>query len=217
MRADIHQVVFDRLTTGAWAPGERVSIEALARELGVSPTPVREALVSLERSGLIQYRAQRGYVAAPPLDEQQIEELLDARLVVERAALTRAFRSSWEDLATRLDAVHRAHVQAAERLRRSETMDYALVREYFDADLEFHRTFFAFAANEFLTAMHSSLGVHAHRMRHSWDRGRGHLDLDETIAEHGSIALRVAEHDHDGAQEALQAHLRGVCQRFVQR
>lgn len=151
------------------------------------------------------------------MDGTRIEELLDARLVVERAALTRAFRSSWEDLATRLDAVHRAHVEAAERLRRSETMDYALVREYFDADLEFHRTFFAFAANEFLTAMHSSLGVHAHRMRHSWDRGRGHLDIDETIAEHGSIALRVAEHDHDGAQEALQAHLRGVCQRFVQR
>src|SRR5690606_38202782 len=116
MRADIRQVVFDRLTTGAWAPGERVSIEALARELGVSPTPVREALVSLERSGLIQYRAQRGYVAAPPLDEQQIVEVLDARLVGQRAGCIRAFRSSWEDLAARLDAVHRAHVEAAERL-----------------------------------------------------------------------------------------------------
>src|SRR5699024_61113 len=76
MRTEIHQIIFDRLTTTTWAPGERLRIDGLARELNVSPTPVREAMVSLERSGLITYRPQRGYVVAPPLDQQQIDQLI---------------------------------------------------------------------------------------------------------------------------------------------
>src|SRR5690625_3494894 len=40
MRTEIHQIVFDRLTTNMWAPGERLSIDGLARELNVSPTQI---------------------------------------------------------------------------------------------------------------------------------------------------------------------------------
>src|SRR5699024_759432 len=75
-----------------WAPGSRLSIDGLARDLEVSPTPVREAMVSLERSGLVEYVALRGYVVAPPLDAVHMTELLDARKVVESAALGRAFQ-----------------------------------------------------------------------------------------------------------------------------
>lgn len=214
MRTEIHQIIFDRLTTTTWAPGERLSIDGLARELNVSPTPVREAMVSLERSGLITYRPQRGYVVAPPLDQQQIDQLIDARLVVERAALTRAFRAGWPDLAEQLRSAHDIHARTAQRIEHSEAMDYSLVREYFDADMAFHRVFLTFAQNEFLTSMHRSLGAHAHRMRHMWAKGREHLDLAETIEEHTKITNRVSEHDHDGALEALQEHLVNVSQRF---
>ena len=214
MRTEIQQIVFDRLTTSVWAPGERVSIDGLARELNVSPTPVREAMVSLERSGLIRYRPQRGYVIAPPLDQEQIDELIDARLIVERAALSRAFQKNWAEFAERLTSAHEAHVQTAERIRRTDTMDYGLVRDYFDADIAFHGVFLTFAANEFLTSMHQSLGAHAHRMRQMWTNGREHLDLAETIEEHSRIAQRVNERNHDGARDALQEHLMNVCQRF---
>ncbi|WP_277050352.1 GntR family transcriptional regulator [Ruania albidiflava] len=215
MRTEIHQIVFDRLTTNMWAPGERLSIDGLARELNVSPTPVREALVSLELSGLITYRPQRGYVVAQPLDQDQIDELIDARLVVERAALSRAFRKNWQDLCDQLASAHDAHVRTAERIQRSDSLDYDLVRDYFDADTEFHRQFLTLAANEFLSSMHLSLAAHAHRMRHIWANGRDRLDLEETLEEHSQIATRVKERNHDGALEALQAHLENVGQRFT--
>src|SRR5690625_2293042 len=156
MRTEIHQIVFDRLTTNMWAPGERLSIDGLARELNVSPTPVREALVSLELSGLITYRAQRGYVVAQPLDQVQIDELIDARLVVERAALSRAFRKNWQELADQLASAHDAHAQTAARIQRSDRLDYGLVRDYFEADTEIHRQFLTLAANEFLSATHAA-------------------------------------------------------------
>lgn len=214
LRADIHSILFDRLTTNHWKPGAHLSIDGLARELKVSPTPVREAMVALERSGLIEYRAQRGYIVAPPLNPQQIGELIDARLVVERAALTRAFSANWEEFVSELRDAQRAHSHAADLVRSSETMDYARLRGYFDADIQFHRAFFTFSENEFLTTMHESLGAHAHRMRETWARGREHFDLDETIHEHKQILNRVEERNHDGALAALQEHLVNVRTRF---
>ena len=63
--------------------------------------------------------------------------------------------------------------------------------------------------------MHLSLAAHAHRMRHIWANGRDRLDLEETLEEHSQIATRVKERNHDGALEALQAHLENVGQRFT--
>ncbi|QGH70063.1 GntR family transcriptional regulator [Pseudactinotalea sp. HY158] len=214
LRADIHSALFDRLTTNHWAPGDHLSIDGLARELKVSPTPVREAMVALERSGLIKYRAQRGYVVAPPLDPHQIGQLIDARLVVERAALTRAFTADWPQFVQALRGAQRAHSQAAERIRSSTVMDYGRMREYFDADIQFHRAFFTFSENEFLTTMHESLGAHAHRMRQTWAGGRENFDLDETLHEHEQILNRVEERNHDGALAALGDHLVNVRTRF---
>lgn len=221
LRAEIHSVIMDRLTTNHWGPGEHLSIDGLARELKVSPTPVREALVSLEPTGLITYRAQRGYVVAPPLDTSQIAQLIEARLVVERAALTRAFGAGWSRFVVELREAQQEHARAAEAVRSSDTVDYDLLPEYYDllheyfaADIKFHRAFFTSAGNEFLCSMHESLGAHAHRMRQTLARGREYLDLDQTLHEHEQILQRVEERNHDGALQALDVHLTNVRSRF---
>src|SRR5699024_10807268 len=82
LRAEVEELILERLLESRWSPGSRLSIDGLARDLEVSPTPVREAMVSLERSGLVEYVALRGYVVAPMLDVEQMTELLDARKVV---------------------------------------------------------------------------------------------------------------------------------------
>src|SRR5699024_2349671 len=79
LRAEVEELILERLLESRWSPGSRLSIDGLARDLEVSPTPVREAMVSLERSGLVEYVALRGYVVAPMLDVEQMTELLDAR------------------------------------------------------------------------------------------------------------------------------------------
>src|SRR5690625_4925552 len=214
LRAGIHSKLLDRLTTGRWNPGAHLSIDGLAREFDVSPTPVREAMVALERTGLIKYRAKRGYIVAPPLNSAQIRELTDARLVLEKAALSRALSRNWVDFSAELRAAHAIHDETASAIRAREELEYGEVRQYFDADIAFHRAFFKFSENAFLSNMHETLGTHAHRMRQTMASGRDEFDLDETLAEHHKILRRVEDRNHDGALLALEEHLMNVCSRF---
>ena len=92
MRDGAYDALLDMLLDGSLRPDVNLSIEGLARELGVSPTPIREALVNLEHTGLITRTALRGYRVAPPFNAEQIGQLLDARAIVELGALDQALR-----------------------------------------------------------------------------------------------------------------------------
>src|SRR3954453_11508502 len=67
-------------------PGAKINMDALARELEVSPTPVREALARLEADGLVTKKALVGYTAAALLDAEGLDELFEMRLLLEPAA-----------------------------------------------------------------------------------------------------------------------------------
>ena len=71
-------------------PRSRVNIDKLARDLGVSPTPVREALARLESDGLVIKEPLRGYSIAPLLDRAAFEELYEVRLLLEPHVARRA-------------------------------------------------------------------------------------------------------------------------------
>lgn len=212
LRADVQEGIQDRLVQGTWRPGSRLSIDGLARELDVSPTPVREALVALEHSGLIEYQALKGFVVAPPLTPDQIDELIDARVVLEVAALTRSF-TAWESLREDLRGSHAAHTVIAERIAEAGDPEYSLVHEYFLADSSFHEAFFRHAGNHYLSSMREVLNTHGHRMRQTWSEGPEQIDAPEAITEHAEILARVEEHNHDGALRALRNHLEGVRER----
>src|SRR5262245_27024437 len=64
-------------------PDTRISIESLVRELGVSQTPIREALSMLEAIGLVTKRHFVGYCSAPQLNRKQLDELYEVRLLIE--------------------------------------------------------------------------------------------------------------------------------------
>ena len=83
-----------------FAAGERIVIESVAIRLGVSPTPVREALARLAGEQLVSFRAYVGYSALPPLSVTELRDLFEAREVIECAGAVRACERSTEaDLA----------------------------------------------------------------------------------------------------------------------
>ncbi|OSM43124.1 GntR family transcriptional regulator [Nesterenkonia sp. PF2B19] len=90
LRDEVYSALFDRILDGSAPAGSSMSIDALARELDVSPTPVREALVQLEHTGLVTRVALKGYRVAPQLSGQQLRELFEMRMIVEMAAVERA-------------------------------------------------------------------------------------------------------------------------------
>lgn len=215
LRAEVEDLILERLLQSRWSPGSRLSIDGLARDLEVSPTPVREAMVSLERSGLVEYVALRGYVVAPMLDAAQMTELLDARKAVEAAALERAFEN-WEALLVDLEAAYARHGEVMSRIEDAGDISYELFHEHFQADWAFHEALFDHANNRYLSAMVGTLHVHTHRMRQTWADGPVGLDLHEAYTEHGKVLEKVRRHHQDGAHQALTQHLDGVLERSLE-
>ncbi|MDO5661430.1 MAG: GntR family transcriptional regulator, partial [Brachybacterium sp.] len=180
LRNDVERMIREQLLESRRQPGARIGIDGLARELEVSPTPVREAMVSLEQSGLVEYTALKGYVVAPHLTPEQIRDLVDARSVVEPAALSRAF-ARWGSLLEDLEAAQAAHEEILTRIRDSSEVDFALVREHFQADWGFHNTILRMAGNRYLQSMADGLGHHTHRMRQTWEGGVTDIDAEQAV------------------------------------
>src|SRR5204863_5307295 len=80
---DVYEAVKALVMDHVIAPGARVSIDGLARQLGVSQTPIREALARLESDGLVIKAPLRGYSATPLLTRAEVDDLFQFRLLIE--------------------------------------------------------------------------------------------------------------------------------------
>lgn len=218
LRDGVYDAILEKLLDGSTPPGASLGIDSLARELGVSPTPVREALVQMEHTGLVSRVALKGYRVAPPLTPSQITELFDARTMLELAAVERATRRA-ADLVPELQAAHARHVLAAHRVRKlrggpdAPTTDYSDLREYFAADWEFHLAIIQATDNRFMVQMAESLSAHVHRMRQTVDHGT--FDIDQAIAEHTAILAAFESGDPEAPARAMRAHLESVTRRSL--
>jgi DNA-binding GntR family transcriptional regulator len=126
--------------------GQPISERQLAESLGVSKTPVREALAQLRVEGLIQILPQKGAFVFT-LSAKDIVYLCELRLTLESSALKLAYQRNREKLIHRLKAVL-AHMIAAQ-----EKQD---TRSYLHCDTQFHEVFFATCGNPLLEAAYAT-------------------------------------------------------------
>lgn len=209
LRDTVYDSLIDLLMSGEVAPGAALNIDGLAQQLGVSPTPVREALVHLERTGLVTRAALRGYRVAPPLSPDQIAQLCDARILIEVGALELAMPRAAE-MAPELARAQAEHERTAAKVRGARPTKTALIayRNYLDADWTFHRTIFNYSRNSYLLATSDTLQAHLHQLRQSVTRGIHDTDL--AVAEHAAVLVAVQENDTQAALAALRHHLEQV-------
>ena len=215
LRDGVYDVLLELLLANGVAPGASLSIEGLARDLGVSPTPVREALGQLEHTGLVTRAPLKGYRAAPPLTRARMAELLTARSVVEVAAARAAVPVSNAVLAE-LETAHHQHALAARRVERMtarhpEKMDWSTMRRYFNVDWEFHLVLLRNCGNRYLLEIAEDLAPHVHRLRQSMTYGTN--DVEQAHTEHEAILEAVRAADPDLATEAMAVHLEAVRER----
>ncbi|HEX5334109.1 MAG TPA: GntR family transcriptional regulator [Cellulomonas sp.] len=213
--------VFDRLVemllSDSLAPGANLNIEGLARQLGVSPTPVREALAQLEHTGLVSRVALRGYRVSAPLTLDEIGQLNDARMIVELGALDIALRRR-DTLAPLLDAAQRRHLDVVAAIADSPAPEHeaeriAAYRRFYDADWAFHLTIMEHAKNRYLLQMADVLGSHIHRLRQSVELGL--RDMNEATTEHGRILRALQLDDPAMTMQAMREHLAAVRSRSL--
>ncbi len=86
----VYEAVTELVMDQHIAAGARVNIDLVARQLNVSPTPVREALARLEMDGLVMKEPLRGYSVTPTLDTKTFNDLYDLRRLLEPFAARRA-------------------------------------------------------------------------------------------------------------------------------
>lgn len=210
LRDSVYESLMQMLLSGSLTPGSALSIDALAADLGVSPTPVREAMVHLERTGLVTRTPMRSYRVALPLTAEQIGQLCDARLVLELGAFDFIAPDGISALIVQLTKAHEAHVKAAEKVRNiiPNRADMAAYRAYMDADWNFHKTIVNFTGNDYLISMMDNLPAHLHRLRQSVLQRTN--DSDSAIREHQTILDAFELGDLAAARQAMRIHIGNV-------
>ena len=178
---------------GRLEPGSLHSVAQLAAQLGVSRTPVREALLMLEREGRVRFERNRGVrVLAPTAHD--IAEVFELRRLLEvPSTASAAGRVDLDALQAELDGMSRA----------AEAADEAA---FMDHDERFHALIVAASGNRRLVAAVAALRD-AVRGRGASTVGRSR-SLQEIQAEHAAILDAVRSGDADRAGAAMRYHLR---------
>lgn len=207
-RASLADAVHDSLLTwlmdGHAAPGSALSIDGLARDLGVSPTPVREALARIEATGLVHRAALRGYRVAAILTESEVNDLMDARLLLECRNAALAVAHVDEGLLDRL-------AQTVQRMAQAPTgPGYAEYRSYHAADNEFHHVLNRAGGNRFLSEAFEGLNGQIQRFRLRLVPGAGVTDARLAVAEHAAIVEALRRREVGPVEDAVRAHLQEV-------
>ncbi|MBP1301831.1 MULTISPECIES: GntR family transcriptional regulator [unclassified Curtobacterium] len=209
LRDRVYDRVLEVLMGHDVEPGMRLSIDGLARTLGVSPTPVREALVQLERTGLVTREANKGYRVAPPLAGDQLEALFDARLIVESGAVELAARGDVAVLRERLAAALAEQEAVAAEVARvgARRASEELMARFFRSDWRFHQLVFDATRNPFLEEMSAIITTRVHRMRQIVEGGDD--DTERAVAEHRAVLDALAV-DAPTAVAAMRHHIDAV-------
>jgi DNA-binding GntR family transcriptional regulator len=200
---DVHGALVDMLMNHDVNPGARLNIDALARGLGVSPTPVREALARMEAEGLVLKEPRRSYTVAPLIGLDELRALIDFRLLIEPAAAAAAARNATTEQATALKTFARSGGAGHHDDATANRLDMVY-------DATFHDTIAQLAANPWLRDALVRLRSHLHmyRLYHHAKHAAA------TKPEHVAIAKAIATRDPDAAAEAMRTHLTTAMKRI---
>jgi DNA-binding GntR family transcriptional regulator len=194
LRDQVHHQLVDRILRDDLRPGSRISDTALARELGVSRTPIREALLRLEREGFLEADVGRGFFVKP-LSVREVREVYPVLWTLEVQALRDAGPADPERVA-RLHEVN-ARLEAETDPERR-----------IDLDGKWHALLLERCANAYLLNLIASLKQVIRRYEYAYMQNAGHVPLSTRTHEH--IAERAGAGDVEGAVPLLEGNWRST-------
>ena len=198
----IYEILRSKILDHEIPPATKINVHGVARELGVSPTPVREALRLLQGDRLVVSTSNKGYQTTPVISADEVSDLFEFRLIVE----------PW---ASSVVATNRLRNPGQAMLDDIESLRPLVDAPRFRHLLVSHDTWFH---NMLLQATGNSAAVIAFRQLHF------HLHLFRidhflmepvgTLAEHEKIARAIVAQDRVGAEKAMREHLTNGYRRF---
>ncbi|MCX8230762.1 MAG: GntR family transcriptional regulator [Alphaproteobacteria bacterium] len=180
---------------GDLVPGSAVRERNMAEFLGISRTPLREAVQQLAVEGLIEYSAtRRPFVANPTIDD--IRGGMTVMAALEALAGEQACLSVTDAEINQIGALH-------ERMMKTSGSGKPL--EFFETDMEFHHAIISATHNTVLKDIHSQVNARLWRVR--FLSSRMNTRRDKTLSQHGEIFDSVLARDPKRAAKAMSGHL----------
>ena len=195
---EVHQCLRDAILTRQFSPGQRLDMDSIARQLGVSLTPVRGAISLLAADGLVDVQPRSGtYVAT--VSAKDVEETMDIRCALECLAAEKAVaRLTKEDL---------NEARRLLKLLSRPVRDERDSREHQNANSHFHNLLIRVSGNRILAELYEKLKAHLtiarlHSRAADWrDRTR------QEQLEHEEIVAAMERRDAHAVVEALRRHI----------
>lgn len=212
LKQHVCQVILEKIESGTIGPGSRLSDEALAKEIGVSRSPVREAINQLATRGLVEYRPRRGaFVRAPGREE--LEQLYEARVALEGFAAAKAARRLDANGLARLEAINRDLLETVKECRNQpgRVADRKLTDRFLHVDLDFHLAVLDVAGNPKIMDMVREckllMRVFAHvPVEHDL------RVMSSTYRQHSSIIRSIRAGDPEVAKDRMTRHIEAACE-----
>jgi len=204
----LRDVTFETLRkaiiSGDIKPGERLMEVSLAEQMGVSRTPVREAIRRLEAEGLVTMVPRKG-THVSELSSKDIIDVLEVRGALDKLATSLAAKRVQPQQIRALESIHRQFISCVEK----GNMEGAIRK-----DIEFHDAIYAASGNSRLIGVLSSLKEHVYRFRVIYLRD---LNIAEHVEqEHQQILDALKEHNEELAAKLSEQHIRNQMDAIVE-
>jgi DNA-binding GntR family transcriptional regulator len=194
----VTELIRQSIVSGALPPGEPVSLREIAARLGVSATPVREALFQLRAIGLVEFLPGRVRIVTP--NQAALREAFELREALEGMAARLAAQRRSDSEANRIRRLARTSREAAER---------GDVKAFRAADREFHECVARAARSEQLRRYLKNALDLALTLRNLRAHQRAHAPFAYM---HQQIADAIDRGDGDAAERLSREHVRSVCE-----
>lgn len=185
------------IVSGRLRPGEKLVLRPLVERLQLSPTPIKAALIALEREGFITSVSHRGFFVSE-ITEADMKEIYEIREVLEGIAAGKA--ASHEQCGLLADQLAAILAAQSERVAAGDAVAYS------DLDLEFHHLIWTFASNRRLLRAAENLMAQVRFGSGTTSRLEGRLP--PALKEHAAIVAAIRAGDSAAAAEESRAHIR---------
>lgn len=191
-----YEMVRRAIQEGQYAPGDRIFEDEIAKTIGASRTPVRDALHRLEAEGFLTHEAHRGMTIAR-LDHQMIMELYAMWNVLEGAAAALAARNAAD-----------AEIELLEEFLERDVTESKTPERMAEHNRRFHQAIYRSGHNRYLMKTISTLSDSLNFLSRTTFTNAARLEA--TRQEHRAIVAAIRARDPEAAEKAASAHIRAA-------
>jgi len=190
-----YQALRDAICSGEFAQGARLNQDDLARRLGVSRAPIRDALNRLEAEGLVKTLSRAGGVVVAETSEQEMVDIYEFRAILDTACTRLACERMSDEALAHLGQI----VEETERMTQAKDLNASV-----QAHAEFHYLIYAACGNAELTRVARNLWDRSYRFRAM--ALRNEENARRGLAQHAAILAALQARDLDRAVALAEEH-----------